>query len=398
MNESKEVTIFEKGLTKFQVQEYVFEDFAKAEQIECKDTASRKILGKHRQDAKGLRSKIETARLDINRTHRAKTDEEAEALKAKLNGSITIFDSKIFVFDDANKKRLAAKAKIETDRLGKIQWLMDGLDVDCTAGLEYNLTADEIQGFLTILLDTEIGEDYHEKTDEAKILLSSSVTMTQNALEKRIEWEEERAEAAREKEILDKEKAEFKAAQVKEREKQAAEQAERDRIQKEKDDAAAKLAAQEAEKTRKANEKLEADRKALDEEKAQIASEKQIEESRKEALEQFNADHVAALAEHEEYKVFLDQEIAMLQGDAQTRWVADEKDRKEKLKSDTARARLVKKDKALIAGIVKEVDGFMMKINLPLFKTDEASNAANDALKNIYHELQTLRQAGINLV
>ncbi|MCK5613813.1 hypothetical protein KAR91_68750, partial [Candidatus Pacearchaeota archaeon] len=126
-------------------------EFQKAEKLECKDTESRKIIGKHRVDIKSLIKKVDRKRIDNNTDYQEKNNGYAELIKSALTISRDVFDVKIKDYDAIALKKKAKKDLEKKKAAGLIQYHMDGLKVDCESGQEYNLISYEIMGFLTNL-------------------------------------------------------------------------------------------------------------------------------------------------------------------------------------------------------------------------------------------------------
>lgn len=258
------------------------------------------------------------------------------------------------------------EVRLETDRINKIDSLMEDLTTTIAAGLQYNIPSDEIHKSLMALQASQISSvDYQEKTEKAEILLSSGFDSVKTAWENRVKFEGDQAEqakvkAAQEEEAkkLAKERAEFQAAQVAEREKQETAQKKLDAERKTKEAAAVKIAAQEAEKIRR-------DRETLEKEKAEIAAQKQAEKDAIALKALIVKLHTEALAENVETDRLKKVKLA-----------AAEKARKEKLKNDRARAKLVKADKEGLIAIANGYDKYISNAGIPELKTKEAQKMA----------------------
>ena len=321
LEQSKAVVQFGKALAKLSVQEKVISDLEEAAKLEITDTASEKVVRKHRHNAKSLEAQIEKRRLELNREFKEKTDEAAGMIATRVTAAYNAMDEKIKAVESERESRKAEKELAEKLRIGKIQWHMDGLEVDCEAGLEYNTPASLIFPALEIIKDLEISEaDFQERTEEAKAKLSAAIAVTETALENRKKFEADQAEVAMVK-------AEQEAAAKRLAEERAKLEAER----KAQEESAREAAEAEAEKLRQAQEAIRAEMEKLEQEKAAAAHAaivaereavwddahninrefdhaKAIEENDRRKAEaqaaqaDFEAAHAAALVEHEEYR------------------------------------------------------------------------------------------------
>lgn len=376
IDEGKEVVLFSKALTKFDIQEQVIGDLEEATKLEITDTASEKIVRKHRQNAKALEVKIEKERLRLNREYKEQTDSAAALIGPRITAVYTKLDEKVKTAEAVREEKKAAAVLVEKLRLGKIQWHMDGLEYDCAAGLEYNLPADEIQMHLTVLLDTEISAvDYEERTEEAEIKLSTAIAATEAALENRIEFETEQA----------RQEAEAKRLADLEADRKAQEEADR------------KAREAEAEIQRQEAEALKAEREALEKEKAEMAHNAIVVE--REAVweiahqEDFEFDHIRALAEHEIFLVEYWTEIDILKRDAKARWEATEKAKAEKLE----REKLIGPDRMMITTIANDLDKLFSNYGTPILNTEEGNTLVRDLIAGVKTEIHIFEQKGAAL-
>ena len=276
------------------------------------------------------------------------------------------------------------EAKIEQARLAKIDKAMEDLTVTIASGLQYNLSADSIFEVLNSLNTYPISSvDFEERTEEAEQLLEKGLGDVSTAYFARTKFEEDQAEAARVK-------AEQKAEAKKLAEERAAfeeAQAKTNAENKAREEAAAKLAAQEAEKNRIAAEKLEADRLTLKKEKAEIAAAKQAEDDAVKLKALIEKIHTEALLENAE-----------LDRVKRVRLAAEEKARKEKLKADKARAKLITADKKTVQATINQIDKMISEIKPFDYKTNEAAQVIADLYVRIKIALDDAEKAGCELV
>lgn len=371
-NQTTELTVFENAITKFDIQEHVFDEIESFEVFECIDTNSRKNFGKQRQNAKTLRKKIDDCRRKINRDHKEKTDKYASILLSRVTKSINIFDEKIKAYDEELEKKRAEKARIEQERLDEIQYHIENLKICCNAGIQYNLCSEAIKSFLDRLKNIEIGEEYQERTEEAKEMLAKGIENTTKALINREKWEAEQKEIEKQKAIQEENERRLAEQQAKFEAEQAKIRAE----QKKKEEEAARLAAQEAEKLRLKQEALAKERKAIEDERKSIEAAKKAEELKK------------------EISILYDEAIILnAEFDEKRR-----QERIEKLKADKARAELVNEDKQTIKEIANNLDAFISEITFPGIKTNKAEKLILNLISNLKSSIADFEEAGQNLI
>ena len=194
----EELTI-ETALTAYKIPDVTtkaLEMFKEAESLECKDTASRKIIGKHRADIKSLRPKINRVRIDRNKEFEEKNKAVATLIENALDSSYAVFDEKIKAYDSIAEAKRLIKVEAERKRLGLIQWHMDGLEVDCFP-LSYNAIYNRIAGEIVFLKLIDVSAvDFQELTEKAELMVSNAIELANAALSNRINLEAEQAKIA----------------------------------------------------------------------------------------------------------------------------------------------------------------------------------------------------------
>ena len=406
-------------------------EFQKAEKLECKDTESRKIIGKHRVDIKSLIKKVDRKRIDNNTDYQEKNNGYAELIKSALTISRDVFDVKIKDYDAIALKKKAKKDLEKKKAAGLIQYHMDGLKVDCESGQEYNLISYEIMGFLTNLREVEISAvDFGEMTEDAEIMLQEGLYNTQAKFDSRVTFEEEQVEQARIKKEQDEKAADLKKKEA----KLKADQAKADKKAKEKKAEVNKVAEAVAEKLRLANKKLEDGRLALEREKEGIAAQRKADEDAKQAeidrkakaevlfeeifyssdpeddrvtydelhKRRFSSNDLVLKDKYAEYIVNLDAELAAMRDQAYDYALIQEqeeiKKRNIRAKKDKKYAKEIEADKEILYRVIKSVNEFISEFN-PLdryYKTDAGAQVELDfiiAVKAAIEKADTAQEA-----
>ena len=384
IEEGKDLVQFGKALVKFDIQEQVIRDLEEATRLEITDTASEKVVRKHRQNAKALEVKIEKHRLQLNREYKEKTDAAAALIAPRVTAVYEKLDEKVKAVEVEREARKAEKAEAERLRLGKIQWHMDGLEVDCGLGLGYNLPSIEIRAALHVIHEIEISAvDYEERTEEAEQKLSAAIAHTKNALQHRLKWEADQAEAAR-----------VKAEQEAEAKRLAEERAKMDAERKEQEEKARKAAEAEAEIRRQEEEALQAEREALEKEKARLAAEQYARDWDEAHAINLEMIHEQAIAEHEQYKADLQAEMDRARADANARWEATEKAKAEKAE----REKLVAPDRMICTTIATDLENLINDYQIPPLNTKEANDLVLDLVASLKTRIYGFEQRGGQLV
>lgn len=374
--QSKAVVQFGKALAKFDVQEKVISDLEEATKLKITDTASEKVVRKHRQNAKALEVQIEKRRLELNREFKEKTDEAAGLIAPRVTAAYNALDEKIKAVETEREARKAEKELAEKLRIGKIQWYMDGLEVDCSLGLEYNTPSSVIFTALECLKDIEISEsDYQERTEEAKAKLSSSIASTEIALKNREKFEADQAEAAR-----------VKAEQEAESKRLEEERAKLEADRKAQEEANRKAVEAEAEIRRQEEDAIRAEREKLEHDKAVAAREAVWDEAHK---ENFNRDHSAAIIENDRRKA----EAQAAQADFEDCHASALVEHEEYLK----RQQLIAQDKLKIQEQINLIDTAISDIKPCDFATDEAAKVIADLYIAIKEALSLAEKLGAEL-
>ncbi|RJR07928.1 hypothetical protein C4588_06165 [Candidatus Parcubacteria bacterium] len=274
-----------KALAMFDFKEAVFADIESFKTLEIVDTKTEGDVRKARMSVRDLRYKIQNNQKEINADlNQKKKDvkEYAELLISRIEPVENDLDGKIKAVEQAREEKriekerieVAKKAEIERAeflRKGKIQWYMDGLEADCTAGLEYNLPAQEIIDHLVILDDIEISkDDFQERSHEAQAMLNNCMSQTRAAYGARLKYEQDQEEQAKIRVEQEAEAKKLAYDRAKFEAEQAAARAEAD-----------KKANEEAARIKAANEKLVADREAIRKQEAEIEARNKADIERK---------------------------------------------------------------------------------------------------------------------
>lgn len=138
-----------------------------------------------------------------------------------------------------------------------------------------------------------------------------------------------------------------------------------------------------AEKTRKANEKLEADRQALEKEKADMAAKKYSGMWDEANRINWAIVNDSATLENE----YFDRDKAQ-----------DEEDRKEKLQQNKERAALIGPDKLMITAIASDLDEMISECKIPVLNTSEANTLVVCLITALKTEIHAFETAGGGLV
>ncbi len=476
--EGQELILLDSAITEYKIPDITLKAlaiFREAEAIECVDTESRKVLGRHRANIKSLHPKIDRKRIDKNKEFTDKNNAAATLIGAALDSSFGVLDGKIKEYDSIAAENRLAKAKIESARLAEIELIFSDLSSRAQAGQAYDTTSGEIEKAIEDLCAFEISSvDFQEQTKSAESLKASSLETLSSILAGRIRWEEAQIESAKvkaeqeaEAKRLADERAVFEA-------KQKTVQEEKDRVstieieikqleklcffmpgisvgvlkahkenmvnmkptkeifQERYSDAcsivetafgkvfiaweAAIKEVEAKEKTRHDAEKLEADRKALEKEKAQILADKQAGADRKfselwdEAHELNFTKKIAWASDMSDYyddflkEKYSEDWISALKENAifNTAWTRakeiTENIRKEKLKTDKARTKLINLDKKKIQATVNQIDKMISEVIVPECETMEAGKIICELYVQLKEALSLAEIAGVELV
>lgn len=389
--ESKELTVIQKQVKIYDIQETVLNEFKDAEALKCKDTKSRKTVGRFRADAKSLRSKIEAARLDKNREQTKINNDAAEAIKTRLSSSIDAFDVEIKKYDKKATERAAAKKKVEKDRLAAITVAVEMLEELCADCIEYNIESGVISERLKALEEYEITEEvFQEQKAQADLKKLAGVASAKQALISRISWEDQQAENERirlENEAKEKELEEKQAKLERERlEREDADRKAREaeeEIKRQEYEAATAEREAEEERQREAKKKIDSDRKALEKEEAELAHKAIIMERESvweiAHLYDFNRDHGLAIADHEQFLSDQDAEIDQLMQESKEKWEASEKAKKEAAE----REKILGPDRMMITTIATDLENLINDYKIPAMNTKEANSLVVDIVASL---------------
>ena len=391
IEEGKDLILFGNALDTFDIKEVVIVELEEATKLEITDAKSETVVRKFRQNTKSLQVKTEKHRLKLNREYKEKTDAAAGLLIPRLIDIYDKLDAKVKAVEavKAEKKAEADRIKAEVD--AQINILIGELDALARWGLQYNRSADQIAGDLGRIEIFEISSsDFGDRTEEAERVKADGIASTQIALENRIQWEADQAEAARVKEAqeaeakkLAQERAEFEKARVAEREKQAEIQARLDLEREVKD-------REQAETLRKQQEQLERDRKALEDQQAAI--EKQKADA---AWEKYLVGWDAAI---EINRIIIPEIAIQMNASFDLARAEDEKVRIEQLKKDKVRAKIIKSDQEKIQAVINQIDKMLAGISSFDYDTDEGGQIIVDLYVSIKTALDVAEKAGAELV
>jgi hypothetical protein len=404
----QEIKPEDKIIKEFNIQEITADNLALMEKqiLEIPETPEDKTQYESVKEmhisAKKLPKLIEDRRVELKASILKKgrdLDAAAKNAKGMVSPLIELSSSRRFAWEKIAEDKKAKEAEIEQSRTDKIDTSMGILDNLVSAGQAFNLSAGTIKIHLLTLEDFEISEeDFQEKTEMAEMVKASGIETLTNLLESRVKWEadqkahadklkaeqEAAAKAKEENEAKAKDLAEktaaFEKLQADIAEKRKADQAKIDAAQKIKDDTTAKIAVQEEEKTKQANAKLEKDRLALEKEKAEME------------LEKYTAMWNDAI--YMNRRIVNDSaKIMNIKFDEFVK--KEESDKKDQLKKDKARAKLIEADKKILTQAFDDLDVFIDRLN-PLPKGYETNSAAQielDLVVKINRALDEAREA-----
>jgi len=423
IEEGKGLVEFGKALKVFDIQEQVISNLEEAAKLEITDTASDKVVRKHRQNAKSLLVKGDDTRKRLNREYSAKTNETWGLIKPRIESAYKKMDSKVRAFDEIRQQRKADKELADKLRAGKIQWHMDGLEADCQDGLEYNIPSDEIEISLETLLSIKLSSiDFGDRIGEAEQMLAKGIADTQAALENRVKFEDELVKTE-----LIKKKQEAEAKRLDE------ERAKLEADRKAQEEATRKAAEAEAEIRRHEEEELRAEWEALEAEKerAQTVQNafniipltiKHNSENPEDLNEYFNflsrltgdesvfqdrlvefhgfianqlgfivdIQHGHAISDHEQYKADLQAEIDQARADAMEDWRRSEKYKAEA----SAREKLIGPDRVMLKTIATDLEELLEAYEIPKLNTEEANALVLDLIASLKTRIYGFEQRG----
>lgn len=312
----------DKALALFDFKEAVFSDIESFKALEIVDTKTESEVRKARMSVRDLRYKIQNNQKEINADlNQKKKDvkEYAELLISRIEPVETDLDGKIKAVEQIREEKRLEKERIEKDRLDEIDRQCGLLEQACIQGLGYNLSSETIFSCLTALNEYLIKkEDFQERYEWAEGRILKGIEDTNAAYQARLKYEHDQEEQAKTRAAQEAEAKKLAEDRAKFEAEQAAARAEAD-----------KKAKEEAEKIRLANEKLEADREAIRKQEAEIEARKKADAERK-----YNADHEEAITINR--VMVTDLAIRM-------NHEFDEA-RKEKLRADAERAKLISSD------------------------------------------------------
>jgi len=373
----------DKALALFDFKEAVFSDIESYKALQIVDTKTETDVRKARMSVRDLRYKIQNNQKEINADlNQKKKDvkEYAELLISRIEPVENDLDTKIKAVEQVReekrleKERIEAAKKAEIERAeflrkGKIQWHIDGLDADCTAGLEYNLPSNDIMIWFTILETMDINpDDFQERLNEAQVMLNNGLSQTRAAYYARLKFEQDQEEQAKTRAAQEAEAKKLADDRAKFEAEQAAARAEADR-----------KAAEEAEKIRLANEKLEADREEIRKREEEIEARKKADAERKYLSDWYDAIEINRV---------MIPDIAI-----QMNHEFDE-GRKERLRRDAERANLISADIEKLNQAHDHVfKCWSQMVPVKKFDTqegDEAFNQFKNGLGNLLSTFQTV--------
>jgi|GEM_PF-6540065 len=397
----------------YDIQESVLSEFREAEKIKCEDSESRKMLGKFRADAKSIRSKVEKARLAKNREQTTLNNDAAKAINDRLTASIDAYDAEIKPYDQIAIDKANERKREEKKRIEAIAEQLESLTKLCATAMEFNISSDHIRFRIEMISNFVVDEEtFQDSFGQADILKISGLAQAKAALESRIKWEEQQAENERiriENEAKEKELEDEKEKIRIENEKR---QAELDRIEKDREEKA-RFAREES--TRK-----EAEAKAkADKESAELKAKEEAIKAREDAVKE-KERAAAAKAELEKRiawatEMFEAKEIE-IEERRQSDWcdaikendifdaawsIAKDIDceiKKEALKSDAERAKMVAADKKIIQSAVTNIDTLLSGVVRPKCNTDYAEAIMLELHESIKVALDVAEKSGNILV
>lgn len=359
MEDEKQLEVFNNALATFNVTEKVLRGLEDSTKLEIENAESEKVIRKFRQTAKSLQVNIDKRRRKLNWEYKQTTDEAARVLLDRVNPVYDSLNSKIKVIETEREAKKAEKERLEKERLEKIEKGFEDLTTTIAAGLQYNLRSDNIFVVLSKLNEYEISEAvFQERFQEASQILEKGIADVNIAYLARLKFEQEQIRQAEEAKKLAEEKAKLEA------DRKAAEAEAREK------------AKQEAEKRRLEEENLRAEREAIEKEKAEIEAKKQAEKEANELAIQKEKDWEAALIEAVEF----------------------DRARKEKLKADAERAKLVVEDKKIIEELIIQLNTLLDSVECPEFKTKKARLIVGECIYKLSDEIHRLKLAGQELV
>ena len=150
-------------------------------------------------DSKSLLPKIEDRRAELKAPVLKKgkdIDSTAKKAKEMIQPLIDLSGDRRFAWEKIAEDKKAAEAKIERDRLGLIQWHMDGLIADCEP-LPYGMTAQQISGEIRFLKKVDVSAvDFGDRFEEANEKLEEAKHFALDAYESALDWESKQKAAA----------------------------------------------------------------------------------------------------------------------------------------------------------------------------------------------------------
>lgn len=279
-----------------------------------------------------------------------KIDETAKKAVSMVQPLIDMSAARRTAWEEEKAKEKAEAERIETERVEKIQTLIDDLSTTIATGMQYNLESDKIFLVLEKLNDYPIKEDdFQERTNEAWALLEKGLNDLSIAYDNREKFEEAQAAQKAEAKRLEEEKAKLAA----------------DR--KAQEEAAKKKELEEAEKRRKAEKKLEVERQAIADQKAEIEAQKKAD-----AKKRYLADWDEAI----QINMRFIPQSAIIMNIKFNEFAAEQaKQEKAKLKADKARVKLVESDKKHLKEIAGKFHEYISDLDIP-----KLNITANNAL------------------
>lgn len=371
---------FTDALIKFSIAEGIISDLEDATKLEITDSASEKVVRKHRQNAKGLEVKINKTRLALNREFKEKTEQAAGLIAPRITAVYKTLNEKITAVETAREDAKAERAKAEEERIAAIQAKFDTLTNVASRHLEYNRPASDIEVDIASLEAFDVNEtDFQERKIEADSIKAGAIVNAKSALTGRKAFEAAQAEAARvkaeqaaEAERLEKERARLEKAAIEaealiEKEKEHAKQLEKERL----------------EALEKATANMAAERKQLEADKAE--AEKQAILLAREAVweaanqDNFDFDHINGIAFHEKFKAGRQAEIDQARADSMARLAQTEQAKKDAAE----RLMLIGQDKIILQTIANDIDALIEKYDIPVLNTEDANALVCDLISSI---------------